>query len=367
MREAESNLALAARRPGGEEDRLTEVLAGVLALDQRLARTIVNRVPGRTCGETAPVAITTQLQHEKVGRLDMWLDAAGQRCWVENKLRAAFQFEQLERYAKLGPGLVIVPRDRVSEVDRDSRWVVLSWADVAEMATELFDDEALSLEEAQSGSGLAMHKARADLVGYLTELNLVTPRRLNDDDAVTLANVDFVLLTAIPKLLEAVQLAAEAQGLSDSDPNPPPKFGWYHLGYVTFGPELGEWVSEVGGRYETIIDGRPDFADVPSVGVGVTVYTEVNNAAQEIFQSDEWTDVLVRAGFRRTDTSWGFRAFKTFALGGGVIPGSNLDEQAQHIAEQFTRARADARGLQAEWDRLKATRAANDPSDVGEV
>ena len=37
MRAAEPNLALAASRPGKDEDTLTEVLAGALALDHRLA------------------------------------------------------------------------------------------------------------------------------------------------------------------------------------------------------------------------------------------------------------------------------------------------------------------------------------------
>ena len=348
---AEQNLALAVERPGLAEDTLTEVLAGVLDLDQALARRLLSAV--ESVADHAPVAIITQSWHPAIGKIDMWLDGGTSRCWVENKLWARFGENQLERYSGTkARGLVIVPESRRSEVPADPRWVSRTWDDVIELARELLEEEGVTIEDARRPGALACHKARSDLIGYLEAKNVTTTRApgLTTSDVEALATVQYTLGTAIPGMLRAIkEKAVEAGFLGVGIDEPPADRSLFDWGWVTSDPPEGTWVSALGGWFDANIAGRPDFADVPAFAVGCMFPRAVANAAQVRFLTPEWETVLTLADFQVIPVDRAWRAVRVFPL---PLEGDTLEAQASRAATDFVRAVEDLLRLQTSWDAL---------------
>lgn len=350
-RAAEPNLALAATRPGGDEDTLTEIFAGVMSADQRLARDVLALACGHGIEPASAVTVETQCTVRGTGKLDMWLEAESASCWIENKLDAEFGRDQLERYSALGMGLVILPEVRRADVPTNEGWRVATWREIARTARSLLDADGVDLIVAREPTATARHKALADLISYLQERHIVPrpdpPLSAQDDDA--LAKASYVLGTAVPCLLDAVRHRAEASGLHTKDTRPP---GASHrdYGYVVFQPEQHGWADQVGGLYEARVDGNPDFADHPALGVGLTVYENpAKSSSQRVFAGNVWRNELEIARFDQLRVKLGWRVFRLFRP--HELPGKFLADQANSAADEFMRAHDDLTRLERTWQR----------------
>lgn len=345
-RAAEPNLALAATRPGGDEDTLTEVFAGVMEVDQQLARKMLGLACGREIDAGSVVTVKTQYASREIGKVDMWLEASNARCWVENKLAAGFGHDQLSRYSRLGPGLVIVP-DARRHKPREGPWRVRTWSDVATIARSLWKLDGIDPDAARQPSAEARYKARADLIRYLEERKIVTDslRPLSADDETALARASFVLHDAVPNILRSVRQRAEARGLTFKAWQFPAANRDY--GYIVFHPGPTTWADDVGGLYETIVAGNPDFVDHPAVGVGLTVYNDPTNPNQDFFAGSVWQNELEKAGFDRFTVDLGWRAFRD--LPPHELAGDALDKQANSAADEFMHAHDVLADLQDAW------------------
>ena len=275
----------------------------------------------------------------------MWLNVSGRSCWVENKIDAMFQRDQLLRYSALGPGLVIAPRRRAAQIPESTHWAIVSWTETADMAAELFDEEGISLDDAGLPSVEARYKARSDLMGYLKESGLTTPRALTDADIEAFGNLNFVLGEALPYLLAVVGDQAVARGLVVRKIQKPPEYGAYDYGYTCCVSEPESWVGAIDGWYDATLAGCPDFADKPALGVGAWFLTDLANPAQAIFHDERWKNTLEEAGFQRVLLDWGSRAVRAITL--ASVTGKDLGEQAEAVAEHFLTAVGDLRELQS--------------------
>jgi len=348
-RPAEPNLALAATRPGGDEDTLTEVFAGVMEVDQQLAQEVLRLACGNEIEPASAVGVRTQYAPRRahICKVDMWLDAGTTSCWIENKLEAQFGTGQLQRYSKLGPGLVIVPEKRRKEVPGGESWRVATWPDIANLARSLWDVDGTGESAARLPTAEARHKARADFISYLEERKIVSEflRPLSTDDETALARASFVLHDAVPCILKSVRKRAEARGIKFKDWQFPAANRDY--GYIVFHPGPTTWADDVGGLYETIVAGNPDFVDYPAVGVGLTVYDDPTNPNQDFFAGSVWQNELEIAGFVRSRVDLGWRAFRD--LPPHELAGDALDKQAISAADEFMRAHDVLADLQDAW------------------
>lgn len=359
MPQPETNLALAVRRPGLEEDTLTEVLAGVLALDPALARRVYDLVPGCHAAHDQTIDIRTQHWIRHVGKLDMMLDSsarAGGRCWVENKLDAAFQPGQLIQYASLGwPGLVIVPERRLAETQAaadSKRWTVCTWPDIADLAMQLLDQDGITVKDARLPTAEARHKARADLIGYLQEIGEVALQPLDENDAVALTRVAYVLTHGVPTVLDAIRTRGEALGLHGASvDHPRPATDYW--GWVAFSAQPGTWVEDLGGWYDANVAGDCGFADGATFWVGMTFNEDATNDLQALFRREEWQRQLENTDLRvvRRPNAKGWRAVDACPV--AELPGQTLGQQAQHAATRFEDMLDRLRQLQPTWDALK--------------
>lgn len=356
-RAAEPNLALAATRPGGDEDTLTEVFAGVMEVDQQLAQEVLWLACGNEIEPASAVRVHTQCvprSRAHIGKVDMWLDAGSTSCWIENKLEAQFGPDQLPRYSKLGPGLVIVPEKRREEVPGGD-WQVATWPDIANLARSLWDVDGTGESAARLPTAEARHKARADFISYLEERHNVPksypPLSAQDDAA--LAKASYVLSTAVPCLLEAVCQRARKCNLEGTTQLPTVHRDY---GYLVVHPKRGTWAEEVGGLYEARVDGNPDFAEYPVLGVGLTVYKDSAKASlQRAFAGPHWQDELEKAGFGQLPSEPGWRVFRLFRP--HELQGDLLEDQAKSAADEFMRAYDDLQRLECAWRSLDSKRA----------
>jgi len=353
---AEPNLALAARRRSKQEDVLTEVLAGVIVLDRDLLEKLLERLPhgawARSSGSAIPmVRVSTQAYVGGIGTLDLLLNVDGVSYWIENKIDAAFQHDQLERYAKLGPGLVIVPDRRAADVPSDpDRWTVMTWTDVVLTARALFVNEGIEFADASGPDALARHRARCDLIGYLEENYLTAPPRIETNDLVELARLNSVLGEAIPYVLSEIKSRAEAAGLLQPGIKAPPAWGDYSAGYVWCDADPGGWVEDVGGWYDVTIAGQPDFAEGPAVAVGMALHTTPDKQLQGLFYDERWKSNLGESGFQFVPLDWGARAIRAHQW--GEVPSGSLAHQAGFIADAFIGSIESLRQLQPLWTSL---------------
>ena len=235
----------------------------------------------------------------------------------------------------------------------NDNWVVCSWEEVAEMATGLLATDGVGLNHACRADALAGHKARADLVIYLQENNLAIPRgrALTKVDADALSQLDFIIGTAIPRVLDVIGDKARGAGLLDVKAESPPRTGHIDWGWVTSTAPVGSWVSDVGGWFDANIAGHPDFAEAPALAVGCCVERIRSNTAQTRCFDADWEAILTRANSSPGVHHGGaWRAVRVHEIPFG--PSGSLDEQAMFAAEEFVHAVRDLTALQREWESL---------------
>jgi len=343
-RAAESLLA-AAVRTTGPENRLTELLATTLALhggfrDVFLAKLAVT---GSTSAE-----VRTQVATEN-GFVDLELVAWSDRrriarVWVESKLDAEYQHQQLQRYADslkrrappMGILVNLVPRSRVREAQGYRTADVLSWQWLAEEANKVGAQGSGGKawrSTSRSGTGTASQRLLDEFLGYLEAFGDVSLEPLSMGHAVALRDADTALRIATELFDRAVEASKYAP--SADQPRSFPKFrGVYqhqHLqppsnrGLPWWPEQVCELYRDQWDKYVNEPTGEPAFF----VGAKIS-----SGRAKHLREAShrEWLSGLEKQGFALKDDDPWTRLFTPLYLAEIAARASTLDLQVEMVA-----------------------------------
>lgn len=222
-RRAERSILRAAERTVISEDRLTEMMATALVAHRGLAAKLYEHAYQAAAPDTLAAEASTQHQAGRDARVDLVVDFitdAGQRTlWLENKIWAVFQHQQLERYADAAGDRIdvacLLPSGREREVPAGTR--TLTWHDVAEWVDTCGREHAPDATDWRVNAftpGTPVEVAvLADFLDEIERRTGVIMQGLSSDDARALGGVND-LLTRGQALMDG---AIDAAGL-ERDP-----------------------------------------------------------------------------------------------------------------------------------------------------
>jgi hypothetical protein len=333
-------LLLRAARTYKREDRLTELLAVVLAGHQGFAHRLLRKAGLQTAGE---VEVSTQVRTARGKLVDMQLVSLDHartvlgRLWSEHKTGSDYGPGQLSGYADdldlIGGSrrLITIARHR-DEAPPSPRWERFSWHDIAGLAW-MAGREAGGPDWRRAATLPDSHAQQRLLLELLSYLEEEHDTVLNP---VTYAHVAaFAKTTETSDILYTLLERAADLSRHDADGGVGYEKDYHSQYWQTFKAE-GTWAAPLEGYPEFTVaesdEWTYDRAGEPAFGAGLTLpgdlADELRSAAQR-----PWRETLEGQGV--TIQAWGdmVRVYRTMYLAELIAKGPTIDTQAQALAQ----------------------------------
>lgn len=335
MPEARSELLDAAGSYAGSgENRLTELLATVLAAHHDLTATVLREV-GVPVGHrfvvltqqrVAPGCIPDLVVHS--------LSPSGSRLgqlWSEHKTVSGFRHEQREDYIlalEREPGEGRLLTITVAHTDEPSgAWSRLTWQELGELADAVGrawqgDDWRRA---ALKPDAPARERLLHEFVWYLEEEGFAVVRPISSDDV----RVFKGLLSALDAIEELMVRIGDHLGIPEAELSQEDDAYWYFL------DAEDSWLERVApfeGRCALLLsadDGWwPQGEGEPALGVGYTLDKRLYGA---LSSDRDWIERLERSEFTLELWDDAVRCYRTRTLASFIDAGSTLNAQAVEI------------------------------------
>jgi hypothetical protein len=321
------------------ENRLTEVLAAVLATHDEFASALMRKV-GLPVGERFEVV--TQQRVAPGCIVDMVLrssrsgGAPVSQLWSEHKTISGFRHEQREDYARaLGarPGegrlLTITP----AHTDQaQGSWARMTWQGLAELADGVGQQWGKDgwRESALAPTAPARERLLHELLWYLEMEGFAMLRPIIADDVHVFGRM-IDSWTALNALME--RASEHIGGLVEDSFDIAPDGDWWSF-HITPPPDA--WLERL-APHETYCEvlladeGRwwPLGAGEPAVGAGYTLAKELH---ERLGSRSDWVDRLEENDYTLVVADGYVRCWQTRPLADFLDAGETLDDQARELA-----------------------------------
>jgi DNA-binding protein len=331
-------LLLHAARTKKGEDRLTEVLAVVLAGHEGLAHRLLKAAGLPFSGA---VEVSTQVRTERGKYVDLQLVALDgkdravlSRLWSEHKTGSDYSPDQLEGYAAdlqamhQGPRRLITVVNHSSDATVDPRWDVFTWDQVALLAEEQgrADEGTRWRDAATAGAAPARLRFLHELLTYLEEKHHAVTNPISHIDILALAQAN----ETSEKLTGLLERAADLSRLE-----PDGGYGWDKSDLGTYWQLFklpGGWHEPLGGHAELAVFESDSWSfdrlDEPAFGAGVSLPAKLYEQLRDASRT-AWREGLASEGVAVTDTEDGVvRCYRTLYVAELISKGATVDAQA---------------------------------------
>jgi hypothetical protein len=333
-----TSLLLRAARTHKREDRLTELLAVVLAGHRDFAHRLLRAAGLRGRGE---VDVSTQVRTARGKFVDMQLlslDHDGTvvgRLWSEHKTGSAYSPGQLPGYAEdldrmNGPRQLITVVDRLDEAPPSPDWERFTWRQIAVLAWEAGREAAGPnwREAALAPDGPARQWLLLELLSYLEEEHKTVVDPLTHVHVAAFANTS----QTHEILFALLEIVGE---LSAHDPDGVDYPADYLNHYWQPFKADGTWAQPLDGNFELTLLETDEWtynrAGEPAFGAGFTLPGDLKDTLRSTAQQP-WREELEAEGFTIGGWDDWLHVYRTMYLAELIAKGPTIDAQAQALA-----------------------------------